>query len=58
MAQIMNVDYEAMPNQAKQMREYAKELNSTLKVEGVKFYIKSSLFKCARNAQFMVWNEI
>ena len=32
MAQIMNVDYEAMPNQAKQMREYAKELNSTLKV--------------------------
>lgn len=28
----MNVDYEAMPNQAKQMREYAKELNSTLKV--------------------------
>lgn len=32
MAQIMNVDYEAMPNQAKQIREYAKELNSTLKV--------------------------
>lgn len=32
MAQIMNVDYEAMPNQAKQMKEYAKELNSTLKV--------------------------
>ncbi len=31
MAQIMNVDYEAMPNQAKQMREYARELNTELK---------------------------
>lgn len=31
MAQIMNVDYEAMPKQAKQMREYALELNSELR---------------------------
>lgn len=31
MAQIMNVDYEAMPNQAKQMREYAIQLNSEFK---------------------------
>lgn len=30
MAKIMNVDYEAMPNQAKQMRAYGKELNSEL----------------------------
>ena len=31
MAQIMNVDYEAMPNQAKQMRQYAIELNNEFK---------------------------
>ena len=31
MAQIMYVDYEAMPNQAKQMREYAIQLNSEFK---------------------------
>ena len=32
MAQIMNGDYEAIPKQAKQMREYARELNSELKI--------------------------
>ena len=31
MANITNVNYEAMPRQAKQMREYAKELNNELK---------------------------
>ncbi|MBS5682387.1 MAG: hypothetical protein KHW52_06615 [Clostridium sp.] len=30
MAKIMNVDYEAMPNQAKQMRAQGKELNNEL----------------------------
>ena len=32
MAQIDHVDYEAMPRQAKQMREYAVELNRLLKI--------------------------
>ena len=32
MANITNVNYEAMPRQAKQMREYAKELNQELKL--------------------------
>ena len=31
MANITNVNYEAMPRQAKQMREYAKQLNNELK---------------------------
>lgn len=30
MAKIMNVDYEAIPNQAKQMRAYGKQLNSEM----------------------------
>ena len=32
MANITNVNYEAMPRQAKQMREYANELNNELKM--------------------------
>ena len=32
MVNITNVNYEAMPRQAKQMREYAKELNQELKL--------------------------
>ncbi len=30
MAKIQNVDYEAIPNQAKQMRQYGKELNNEI----------------------------
>ena len=30
MAKIQNVDYEAMPNQAKQMRSYGKQLNTEM----------------------------
>ena len=42
MAKIDHVDYEAMPRQAKAMREYALELNNDIKgISKRKKYIES-----------------